>query len=58
MIDYTISHPCGLEEYETNWQRAMKAARIHKMLCPINESEQVFVDKSEDMELTDTYWKV
>ena len=57
--DYTVSHPCGHEEYFPTKAGAMKAAKQHKASC--GHVGSVYIDEhgGDDTEgMTGNYWKV
>ncbi len=66
MKDYTVSHPCGLEESFDNVFEAKKFARDHSKECKIDASvpnQQIVIDEYDDEggdmgggELTGKYW--
>lgn len=57
MRDYTIMHACGLEQYETNKAQAIREAKKHKRQCLLDPLPPVFIDESNNKELTGKYWK-
>jgi hypothetical protein len=67
MKDYTVSHPCGLEETCSTLKGARLLARNHKTMCRFDDpdSDCVAIDEYDSEggdfgngELTGKYWKV
>lgn len=69
MKDYTISHPCGLEQRFSTLKQARKEAALHKKNCKVRHEgltgARVIIDEYDseggDMgggELTGKYWRV
>ncbi len=59
MKDYTISHPCGLEQVCMTKKEATQEAKNHFIKCK-NHFDKVYIDEYDNRlgELSGKYWTV